>query len=184
MAVVLFGKNLLHSNLSLASIIIGGMMTLAYLMSFFISADKLTWEFPLSVMSAAIPIFILSRHMHIRQILLFTYTLMWAARLFGHLIRRIGVDKLDPRLDHIRNHMWSRLLYFLGMTVMSFACVLPFTLVNSIRPQFQPRFGVMDVLGIAFFMAGWFLEMIADIQLFRWRHNAENEGLVCNTGLH
>ena len=157
---------------------------LSYFLSFFISADKLTWEFPLSVLSATIPVFILSRHMHIRQILLFTYTLLWGIRLFTHLVRRTSVDKLDRRLDYIRHHMWPRLLYFLGMAAMAFACVLPFTLVDSIRPQFQPAFGVMDVLGIVFFLSGWFLEMIADIQLFRWRHNAENEGLVCNTGVY
>ena len=183
MAIVLFGKNLLHSNLSLGAIIIGGMMLFSYFLSFFVSADKLIWEFPLSVIAASVPIFILSRHMHIRQILLFTYTMMWGLRLFGHLVRRISVDKLDKRLEHIRNHMWSRLLFFLGMSAMAFACILPFTLVTSIRPQFQPNFGVMDVLGIVFFLSGWFLEMIADIQLFRWRHNPENEGLVCNSGL-
>lgn len=183
MAVVLFGENLLHSNLALSAIIIGGLMVLGFLMSLFVSADKLTFMFPMSVMSAAIPVFILSRHFHFRQILLFVYTMLWAFRLFVHLVRRIAVDKHDKRLDGVRSSFWKRLLFFLGMTVMSYACSLPFNIVDSIRPQFQPNFGVMDVLGTVFFLAGWFMEMIADIQLFRWRHNPENEGLVCNTGL-
>ncbi|KAH7823309.1 putative FKBP-type peptidyl-prolyl cis-trans isomerase 5 [Monocercomonoides exilis] len=183
MSTIVFGRNLLDSNLSFAAIIIGGMAVMTWFVSFFASIDKLTWMFPLSVLASSITIFSLSRQFNFRQILLFVYTVLWGVRLFVHLVRRIAADKLDRRFDNIRNSAFKRLLFCLGGMVLSYAFIMPQTIVNSILPQYQPRFGVMDVIGIVFWTVGFLMEMVADIQLFNFTHKAENRGMIYNKGL-
>lgn len=158
-------------------------MVISFLLSFVFDVEKFTLMFPISALIVLTTVLTLSSHFNFRQVLLFAYSTIWGLRLTFHLSRRILVDKIDSRLNEMRENPWKKIGFFLGMGLMSFACVLPFVLVDSIKLELQPAFGVMDAIGIVFWLGGFILEFVADLQLFKWNHSPETAGSICDKGL-
>ncbi|KAK2950784.1 putative 3-oxo-5-alpha-steroid 4-dehydrogenase 1 [Blattamonas nauphoetae] len=181
--VIALGHNLLQSNVSLSAIIISALCLIGYGISFFVPMDYLTMTLPISVLAASITTFFMSMHFHFRQLFIYGYTLAWGIRLLVHLIRRAVADKSDRRLDPVRNNFLLRGLTFLGMILLAFSFTLPTAMVSAIKPSFLQGWTVRDILGIVFWVAGFVMEIVADVHLFSFRHKSENAGKICRSGL-
>ena len=106
---------------------------------------------------------------------------IWAGRLATFLYLRIRRDGRDSRFDEMKTRA---LRFFLTWTlqglwvVLTAACALAIITGSNIRPM-----GWMAGLGIAIWIAGFVIEVVADRQKSAFKSDPENEGRFINCGL-
>ena len=98
-------------------------------------------------------------------------TISWSMRLLMHISNRIMRDKTDTRLDSIRRSPLKLFFFFLIAEMMMFSVGFPSLLVCSLVTKVQPGLMLTDVLGEMLFIPGFLMELIADLQLSRFRHS-------------
>ncbi|PWN50037.1 DUF1295-domain-containing protein [Violaceomyces palustris] len=110
---------------------------------------------------------------HPRQLIMSGLTIFWAARLGTFLYQRVKRSGGDSRFDEIKKDpakffgAWMMQATWIAMTA------LPVFLVNSIPRASQPSLGVRDYAGLAIWLAGMGLEIVADNQKTRWRREKD-----------
>lgn len=106
---------------------------------------------------------------------------VWAVRLGTFLFIRINQDGHDNRFDEIKINP-SR--FFIAWTIQGLwvlvtaACAL--VIITDGNNQ---AIGIVGILGILIWLAGFVVEIIADAQKRKFRANPDNKGKFINTGL-
>ncbi len=124
-----------------------------------------------------------------RKLLIVSLVGIWATRITIHLVKRnwghgedVRYSKLRSWVDDDRAFIWLSLKkVFLLQGVVLWLVSLPIQLAQFYDSPAQV--GWLGMLGAIICVAGIIYESVADMQLTRFRNNAENKGQVLNTGL-
>ncbi len=110
---------------------------------------------------------------------------IWALRLFAYLTWRNWGPHEDSRYVQIRSnnqpHFWLKSIYIIFGLQAVLAWLISLVLFGAIAAT--SPINLLDYLGAALFLFGFFWETIADWQLSAFKGKASNAGMVLNTGL-
>jgi len=116
-----------------------------------------------------------------RSILLMALVLIWAARLGSYLFTRIRKAGRDDRFDEIKRSFprlfmtWT--LQGLWVTLTAAAALAAITTTT------REDLGVVEIIGALVWVAGFAIEVTADLQKSRFRKQPENKGRFIHSGL-
>lgn len=120
----------------------------------------------------------------VRACLVLAAVTLWSLRLSIFLTWR-NWGKEDHRYETIRKnnepHFWFKSVYIIFAFQAVLAWIISYPLYAAIHDQTPLLW--LDYAGVALFLIGFYWEVVADIQLMRFRNQAENENAVLNTGL-
>lgn len=125
--------------------------------------------------------FFLSGNNSIRAVLVTLFVSVWALRLGTFLFKRIHADGKDGRFDAIKTNparfftTWTLQALWVVMTA---ACA--WAIITGDNPQ---PLGVWGLLGVALWIGGFAIEVVADRQKSTFRANPDNHGKFINEGL-
>lgn len=142
---------------------------------FFDLAGSLTY---LSVVCLAL---VLSDDLDARAVIAAVLVAVWAIRLGSFLFRRIRKDGKDGRFDAIKPHFWRflRAWSLQGLWVIAtLACALAI-----ITSDERKSLGLVGIIGIAVWIFGFVIEVVADQQKSAFRADPANTGRFINVGL-
>ncbi|KAL7752393.1 hypothetical protein RI367_001927 [Sorochytrium milnesiophthora] len=110
--------------------------------------------------------------LHPRQILAATGTLVWCTRLGGFLFARVLRHGKDARFDGIKAHPLKLLGAFAAQVVWVYVTALPVYITVSNAAADQRSFNAADGIGIAVWLLGFGIEVLADRQknTFKTQH--------------
>jgi len=107
--------------------------------------------------------------------------IVWALRLGTFLFIRINQDGHDDRFDEIKINP-SR--FFIAWTIQGlWALVTAACALAIITGESQKPIGLVGAIGIAIWVSGFVLEVVADAQKRSFRRDSSNAGKFINTGL-
>ena len=116
-----------------------------------------------------------------RSILLLVLVVVWAARLSTFLFRRIRRAGKDDRFDDLKPSFWRFLntwtIQGLWVTLTAGAALAAITTTTRKEP------GLVALLGLLVWLAGFAVEAMADAQKNRFRADPANKGKFIHTGL-
>ena len=121
-----------------------------------------------------------------RRVALCLMVALWAWRLARHLFFRLFKEKgEDARYQKLRfdwaKHLKLNFFAFFQIQAMAAAVLsIPFLIICS-NPN--PRFEIVEWIGIVVWWMGFLGESAADRQLAQFKLNAANKGKVCDRGL-
>ncbi|MHA2299067.1 MAG: DUF1295 domain-containing protein [Candidatus Hodarchaeales archaeon] len=132
--------------------------------------------------STVIVIAVVSRpEIDARSILLMILVLIWAIRLGTFLFKRVMKEGEDKRFKEIKQSgptfLMTWTLQGLWVSFTLAAALAAITVEQSVDP------GIVGLLGLVVWIAGFGFEAVADYQKNRFRANPENKGQFINTGL-
>jgi len=117
-------------------------------------------------------------NIHVRNIVVSLFVMLWGLRLSGFLLFRILKTGKDDRFDDKRDHFFKFLGFWVFQMIWVWTVSLPVTILNSPNVSYPPNGGgssdfkaATDVIGIIFFAVGFITEAVADLQkvtFFRW----------------
>ena len=116
-----------------------------------------------------------------RAVLVAALVVIWALRLGTFLFRRISRDGKDDRFDEIKP---NALRFFLAWTlqalwvVITAGCALAVITGGESRP-----IGTIGMLGLAVWVIGFVIEVVADGQKSKFKQDPANQGKFISTGL-
>jgi steroid 5-alpha reductase family enzyme len=120
-----------------------------------------------------------------RAILVLGLVTIWALRLFVYLTKRNWGPHEDSRYVQIRNNnqpnFWLKSIYIVFGLQAVLAWIISASLYGAIAAN--TPLNVLDYAALALFIFGFIWEALADMQLSRFKANANNKGRVLNTGL-
>ncbi|GAA95851.1 uncharacterized protein L969DRAFT_104151 [Mixia osmundae IAM 14324] len=126
---------------------------------------------------------------HAREIVVSVFMMIWAARLGGFLFFRVLKTGSDGRFDQIRSNLLKFAGFFAFQTLWCWTVSLPVTILNSPRGSYGPRGGAnpkfgsgTDIVGIIFWVIGFSIEAISDIEKFRYKSAKPAPDQVNNKG--
>jgi steroid 5-alpha reductase family enzyme len=124
---------------------------------------------------------LLSTELDLRSTIVAGMVLIWSLRLATFLFRRISKAGKDSRFDSIKTRPVSFLMAWTiqGLWVLLTAAAALAVITGGNR---EPL-GVVGYLGIAMWLAGFLLEVIADQQKSKFRADPANQGRFINVGL-
>jgi steroid 5-alpha reductase family enzyme len=139
----------------------------------------------LMFLAAAIVYILHNNTIGFRETLIFTLVMIWALRLALYLTWRNWGQLEDSRYQKIREKysphfaLKSLLIIFVFQATLAWLVSLPLlvTLAST-----QPLL-LLDGFAIFLWLVGMGFETIADLQLYRFKSNADNKGKVLDTGL-
>jgi steroid 5-alpha reductase family enzyme len=103
-------------------------------------------------------------------------TVVWAVRLGGYLFTRIIKIKVDHRFDDKRDDPLRFASFWSLQAAAVFVILLP--VVTSIASPVSPRsIGPFEIAGIALWIAGFLIEVVADLQKSAFK-KAGKPGLI------
>ncbi|MEM7141875.1 MAG: DUF1295 domain-containing protein [Actinomycetota bacterium] len=107
--------------------------------------------------------------------------IVWAGRLGSFLFRRITKDGSDGRFDVMKFDVWQFLMTWTiqGLWISLTAAAAMVIITTDDREAF----GVLGIVGLAVWIAGFAIEVIADQQKTRWRSDPANHGRFITVGL-
>jgi len=120
---------------------------------------------------------------HPRQIIASSLVVVWALRLGSFLFTRIRKDAKDGRFDELKPYFVA---FFGTWNIQGTWCFLTGLAVyscNSRAPSMQPAFGALDAVGIAIWVIGFGIEVVADAQKSAWRLLETSKGRYIDVGL-
>ena len=161
-------------------------------MVFFIAQSKknnglidVAWGFGFVV--AAITSYIVSNNNTTRGLIITVLVILWGLRLSYHLFKRNWNKPEDYRYVQMRERWGDRnhattayLRVFMSQMVLLFIIAQPI-LITNFRASGELR--VLDFLGLAIWIKGYFFEVVGDAQLRQFVTNPENKGKLMKTGL-
>lgn len=128
-----------------------------------------------------------------RRLLITALTVIWGLRLATHIGLRSRGQGEDPRyealLDDDDKASGSRTAYAIRKIYLTQGAVMWFVSLPVQVAVFQPEgiglegFGVLVWIGVAVWAVGMFFETVGDLQLTRFRNDADSKGQVLDTGL-
>jgi len=130
--------------------------------------------------------FFLSGEFGMRGILVGILVSVWGLRLAWHIHTRNKGKAEDYRYMAWRKE-WGKWFYirsylqvYILQGVLLFLIVQPVLLING---SDGGEFGVLDVLGVAIWLTGFYFEAVGDAELARFIKNPENKGKLMQSGL-
>jgi len=125
----------------------------------------------------------LTSSVSVRQIVASAFVLVWAFRLGSFLYGRIKRDGKDQRFDNLKPYF---IAFFGTWNIQGTWCVLTglsVWAVNTRTPADQPPFNWLDIVGIAIWVLGFGIEVVADRQKAAWRALPTSKGRYIDVGL-
>jgi len=116
-----------------------------------------------------------------RSLLLALLVCLWAVRLGTFLFRRVRSAGGDRRFDRIKPDFWQFLMTWTLQGLWVFVTLAP-ALAAMTAERHLPLDGYA-VAGVAVWITGFALEVVADGQKRRFRSQPQNEGRFIQTGL-
>ncbi len=130
--------------------------------------------------------FFLGQEQSVRGILVGLLISIWGIRLAWHIYRRNKGKSEDYRYAKWR-HDWGKWFYlrsyiqvYLLQGVLLFLIILPVLFINKNAGQ---PFGILDLVGLAVWIFGFFFESVGDAQLAKFIKNPANKGKLMQSGL-
>ena len=122
-----------------------------------------------------------SAPLDLRSTIVAALVAIWALRLGSFLFRRISADGKDVRFDKIKTNPLRFLMTWTlqGAWVILTAASALVIITNNARPPVD----VFMTIGVAMWVAGFLIEVVADNQKSAFRKVPENKGRFINTGL-
>jgi steroid 5-alpha reductase family enzyme len=125
---------------------------------------------------------------HLRCWLLVSLVLVWGLRLSLHLLRRnLRHGQEDYRYRAMRDYHGPRFWWVSLFTVFLLqGCILWFVampVLATIKVSTGRDLGVLDAIGVAVWLVGFFFESVGDYQLAGFLKDPQNAGRVMNRGL-
>ncbi|MDC7234802.1 MAG: DUF1295 domain-containing protein [Spirochaetales bacterium] len=115
------------------------------------------------------------------QILLMGSILLWAIRLGSYLLKRILITKTDDRFDDKRNNPANLIRFWILQTTAVWIIMMPYTLFLISRNIDLPA-GLV-IFGFIIFLTGFIIEIVSDVQKFRFKSQEQNKGKWMDKGL-
>jgi steroid 5-alpha reductase family enzyme len=116
-----------------------------------------------------------------RSILLMALVLVWAIRLGSYLFTRILKAGKDERFDEIKR---SFTRFFMTWTLQGLWVTLTVAAaLAAITTTTRKDLGVVEIIGALVWIAGFTIEVTADLQKSRFRKHPENKGRFIRSGL-
>jgi len=116
-----------------------------------------------------------------RSLLLALLVLLWAVRLGTFLFRRVRSAGRDRRFDRIKPDFWQFLMTWTLQGLWVFVTLAP-ALAAMTANRHLPLDG-FAAAGLAVWITGFMLEIVADEQKRRFRSHPDNAGRFIETGL-
>lgn len=131
--------------------------------------------------TATIGAITLAGNLDVRAWIAGAVVIIWSARLGTFLYRRIHRDGGDGRFDTMKYDFWQFLMTWTiqGLWV-ALTAAAAFVMITSER---KVDFGVIGMIGLATWIAGFSIEVIADQQKSNFKSDPDNKGRFINTGL-
>jgi steroid 5-alpha reductase family enzyme len=107
---------------------------------------------------------------------------MWATRLGAFLYARIMRDKEDSRFRKFKKSKWTFLTPWTVQAMWVLVVDLPVLAVNAVKDD-STGLGLLDVVGLAGFAAGFVLELVADTQKMVFRNEPANKHKFITDGV-
>ncbi len=121
----------------------------------------------------------------LRPLIVLVLVSIWAIRLCVYLTWRNWGPHEDGRYAVIRQNnepmFWLKSIYIVFGLQALLAWVISISLYAAIDAK--TPLNILDFMAIALFLFGFLWEMVADIQLAKFKANPANKGQVLNTGL-
>ncbi len=135
----------------------------------------------LTYISVTITAVLLSADLDLRGTIVSAMVLIWSFRLATFLFRRIAKAGTDSRFDEIKTRPVSFLMAWTiqGLWVLLTAAAALAVITGGNR---EPL-GVFGYVGIAIWLAGFLIEVVADSQKSSFKADPNNEGRFIRTGL-
>jgi steroid 5-alpha reductase family enzyme len=123
----------------------------------------------------------LSDQLDLRAALVAAMVMLWSLRLATFLFRRISKAGSDSRFDEIKTQPLRFLMAWTlqGLWVLLTAAAAWAVITGGIR---EPL-GIIGIVGIAVWVSGFAIEVIADLQKSRFREDPANKGQFIDVGL-
>lgn len=122
----------------------------------------------------------------IRGVVVCTLVSVWGIRLAWHIHTRNKGKKEDYRYAEWRT-LWGKWFYlrsyfqvYLLQGALLFLVVMPVLIING---NAGAELGVLDFVGVAVWIVGFFFEVVGDAQLARFIKNPANKGKLMRSGL-
>lgn len=123
----------------------------------------------------------LSSDLDLRATLVAAMVLFWSLRLATFLFRRISRDGKDSRFDDIKTRP---LRFFMAWTIQGLWVLLTAaTAFAVITGGVREPLGAIGIVGIAVWLIGIVIEIVADRQKTNFRSNPNNAGRFIDVGL-
>lgn len=135
----------------------------------------------LTYLTVTLAAVVFSDDLDTRALLAAAMVAVWAIRLGTFLFRRISKDGKDGRFDTMKFDFWQYLMTWTiqGLWVsLTLAAALAIITAND-----RESFGVIGVIGLVVWTAGFAIEAISDAQKSAFKADAANEGRFITTGL-
>jgi len=117
-----------------------------------------------------------------RQSLSTGMVMIWALRLGCFLFYRVLASGEDKRFENVRSDPSAFLVYWFVQSLWVFFTLFPALVVNIEQNQ-QRQLSITDYLGVALWVAGFMIEVIADYQKTQFRSDLLNKNNFISTGL-
>lgn len=124
---------------------------------------------------------VLSGDLDARALIAATMVIIWAVQLGTFLFRRIRNDGKDGRFDQIKT---NPLRFLVAWTIQGLWILLTAAAALAIiTTTGRQNVGWIAFVGIALWMAGFAIEVVADRQKSKFKKDPDNEGRFISTGL-
>ena len=124
---------------------------------------------------------LLSGELDLRATLVAGMVLFWSLRLATFLFRRISKAGKDSRFDDIKNRPAR---FFMAWTLQGLWVLLTAGAAFAvITGGVREPLGVIGIIGIAIWLAGITIEIVADQQKSNFKNNPDNDGDFIDVGL-
>lgn len=115
------------------------------------------------------------------QTLVTALVTLWGIRLAGYLYIRVLKLKKDYRFDGIREKFGSFAKFWLLQTFCIWVILWPTLVVLTYEKAM--KIGIFTIIGLIIWVAGYWIESLADIQKSAFRNNHANDGRWVSIGL-
>ncbi|MGB5433561.1 MAG: DUF1295 domain-containing protein [Acidimicrobiia bacterium] len=132
-------------------------------------------------LSVTVVALLLSDDLDARAVIVAAMVAVWALRLGSFLFRRVRRDGRDGRFDEIKI---DPLRFFMTWTLQGLWVLLTIACALAIITSIERRsIGWLAVVGLAIWIAGFAIEVMADQQKSVFKRDPANEGKFISTGL-
>jgi steroid 5-alpha reductase family enzyme len=132
-------------------------------------------------LSVTVVALLLSDDLDARAVIVATMVAVWALRLGSFLFRRVRRDGRDGRFDEIKI---DPVRFFMTWTLQGLWVLLTIACALAIITSIERRsIGWFAVVGIAVWLVGFAIEVVADRQKSAFKRNPSNDGKFISSGL-
>ncbi len=175
--------------LSYSAAVIFGLMILLWVVSLILRNSSIVdifWGAGF-VISAWVYFFLTPDGLLSRKILISSLTTIWGLRLTIHVLVRNWGKGEDFRYQKWRKESsgiwWWKSLFQVFILQGFLMWIISTPLLASQFSTLSSKLTVLDFIGLAFWIIGFFFESAGDLQLVRFRKDPTKKGLVLNTGV-